>query len=178
MRKHHWPAALLIGLALTACADTAPKERAVSPGSPAAVEARLPEGTYRTSPVGRDRIEAVLEEGGFDAKEIEGVTGRMSSQDRVVFTLKAQGGRWTQFQSVNGGPGELGWSGTYRVIDLETVAATDACGTVTYTYQLSGDQLRLKMTEDTCEGMAGDSRTGELMAQTMIYHSAPFEKVS
>ncbi len=178
MRKHHWSAALLVGLALTACADTAAKERALSPGSSAAVEARLPEGTYRTSPVGRDRIEAVLEEGGFDAKEIEGVTGRMSSQDRVVFTVKAQSGRWTQFQSFNGGPDELGWSGTYRVIDVGTVAATDACGTVTYTYRLSGTQLRLKMTEDTCEGMAGDSRTGELMAQTIFFHSAPFEKVS
>jgi hypothetical protein len=71
----------------------------------------------------------------------------------------------------------MGWSGTYQVIDTDTVVATDPCSPITYDYALDADQLTLDMVSDECQGFAGDSGEEDLIAQTVIFETAPFTKI-
>ena len=66
----------------------------------------------------------------------------------------------------------MGWRGTYEVVDDDTVIATDPCGAITYDYTLDGDVLTLDMVDDECGTAASD----ELIAQTIIFESAPFTR--
>ena len=60
---------------------------------------------------------------GFDQAAVQDfVTGVKGS---AVFTLKLEAGHWTLFEAYDGGPAEMEWSGTYRVIDADTVVAGD-----------------------------------------------------
>jgi hypothetical protein len=94
-----------------------------------------------------------------------------------VYTIKLSAGRWTEFAVFNNGPSEIGWAGRYQVVDDHTVVATDDCGPITYRFKLDGDKLTLDMVDDKCQGQDGAVEQGELIAQTIIYESAPFTKV-
>jgi hypothetical protein len=86
-------------------------------------------------------------------------------------TVRLAGGGWSLLQSIDGKPATVGWRGSYKVIDDHTVTATSDCGTMTYRYALVGDQLSLKVVDVGCPGV------GDLVAQTIVYQSAPFTKV-
>jgi len=133
---------------------------------------RLPEGTYRTPDLTVDQLIAAGVAGGFSPAEVDEFPGWPADAERMVYTLKLEAGRWTLFESVDGGPADVGWAGAFEVIDDDTVVATDTCGAITYRYSMQGNELILDMIEDECQ--AGD--LGELIAQTTIFETAPFTK--
>ncbi len=51
------------------------------------------------------------------------------------------------------------------------MVATDPCGAITYTYRFDGDQLTIDMVDDQCVERGG---VGELIAQTLLFETAPF----
>jgi hypothetical protein len=63
------------------------------------------------------------------------------------------------------------------VIDADTVVATDPCGAITYDYVLHADELTIDMVADECRGLDEESPDGELIAQTILYETAPFAKI-
>lgn len=139
---------------------------------------QLPEGTYRTAELTVEQLVATGVSAGFDQAAVQDfVLLRDGVKGSAVFTLKLEAGRWSQFAAYDGDPAEMGWSGTYQVIDTDTVVATDPCGPITYDYALDADQLTLDMVSDECQGFAGDSGEEDLIAQTVIFETAPFTKI-
>ena len=139
---------------------------------------RLPEGTYRTGTISLDQLIASGVAAGFNPavvekfyREHEGV----SVSD--AFTIKLQSGRWTQFGAVDGGPDEIGWAGRYKVLDDDTVFASEIghpCN-VTYTFKLADNQLSLTVASHNCSGVKAPEE--DQIAQTTIYQSEPFTKI-
>jgi hypothetical protein len=147
---------------------------AASPSS----DSRLPEGTYRTPELTVDQLVAAGVSAGFDQTAVEDHLARGDGGERTaVLTLKLEAGRWTLFEAFDGRPAEMGWSGTYQVIDADTVVATDPCGAITYDYVLHADELTIDMVVDECRGLDEESPDGELIAQTILYETAPFAKI-
>jgi hypothetical protein len=189
--KHGWQVGLgaVTALLVASCGNGSGPDADPAPAPPpatsaaeetAAVDPRLPEGTYQTPELTVDQLVAAGVSAGFGEAAVEEfwtVDNGVSPDGHVVLTLKLESGRWTQFGSHDGGPDEIGWSGTYEVVDDDTVVATDPCGAITYTYALRGDELTLDMIEDECEGYGGDDPQDELIAQTTIFETAPFTKV-
>lgn len=98
----------------------------------------------------------------------------------LTFEVEIDDGRWFQTQIGGDGVPEFGWDGTYEIVDETTVVATDPCGSITYRYSLDGDTLTVDMLEGKNEcaaSLGGDSGTGELLAQTLIYESTPFTRI-
>ncbi len=166
-----------LGALLTSCgggSDAAPTAGTPEPSPTAAAEStpsdQLPEGTYRTPELAVEQVVATGVSAGFDQAAVQDfVTGVKGS---AVFTLKLEAGHWTLFEAYDGGPAEMEWSGTYRVIDADTVVAGDPCE-ITYDYALHADELTIDMVEDPC--FPGEE--GEQIAQTVLYETAPFAKI-
>ena len=131
----------------------------------------LPEGVYRTPEVTRDQQIATAVNAGFAEEDVNAFLGAGDPADTYVIGLRLADGGWTQLVSYNGGAEEVGWRGTYEVIDEDTVVATDPCGSITYTYAFDGEQLTLDMIDDQCDGVE------EQIAQTIIFETAPFTLV-
>lgn len=130
--------------------------------SPAAL---VPEGRYATAPVTPDQIRSAITAAGYDATQWE-TTAKSS-----VFTLDFDSGRLHIYMSDDGGPVQVGWNGTYEVVDQHTLVARDDISTITYDYSLVGDVLTLRMVSDTLQD------PGELAAQSGIYDTAPFTRL-
>ena len=131
----------------------------------------LPEGVYRTPEVTHDQQIATAVNAGFAEEDVNAFLGAGDPADTYVIGLRLADGGWTQLVSYNGGAEEVGWRGTYEVIDEDTVVATDPCGSITYTYAFDGEQLTLDMIDDQCDGVE------EQIAQTIIFETAPFTLV-
>ncbi|HEX2361154.1 MAG TPA: hypothetical protein VHI11_03675 [Jiangellaceae bacterium] len=138
----------------------------------------LPDGTYQTSELTADELIATGVSAGFDPAAVEDFVRVHNGIERTaVYTIKLEAGRWTQFEELDGRPAEQGWTGTYQVINADTVTATDPCGSITYDYALQADQLTIDMVKDECQGFGGGSSEAEQIAQTVIYETAPFAKI-
>lgn len=147
---------------------------------PAEAGERLPEGTYETGPIAFAKFVTKAVDAGFDPARVDQFFAQYGATNPATLevTLRLTEGRWVEFESVDGGAPEIGWSGTYEVIDDDTVVATDPCGAITYDYALDGDVLTLDMVDDQCQGFAGYDRDGELIAQTILFGTAPFTRVA
>jgi hypothetical protein len=174
-----------VGSLLMSCSSNPANDQAAGTSEPGPTTAaspssdsRLPEGTYRTAELTVDQLVAAGVSAGFDQTVVEDHLARGDGGERTaVLTLKLEAGRWTLFEAFDGRPAEMGWSGTYQVIDVDTVVATDPCGAITYDYVLHADELTIDMVADECRGLDEESPDGELIAQTILYETAPFAKI-
>jgi hypothetical protein len=144
-----------------------PAGTTVTPGTAAPVRRPLVEGYYHTPELTREQLIAAGVAAGFDAADVEAHVDRDGIVNTVTWDLRLADGHW---QVLYGG---VSWSGTYEVVDIDTVIATDRCGAITYDYLFDGEQLVLDMVDDQC-----DEGVGELIAQTVIYETAPFTLVN
>lgn len=173
-------------ITITSCGSDSTAEPAAGTVSSAtatqastSADPRLPEGTYRTPELRLEQFVAAGVAGGFKRAAIEEFwrEARVVPGRTVVETLKLQAGRWTAFISVDNGPTETIWVGTYEIVDDDTVMALESgfdCSVI-YRYALSGGELRLAVQRHECDG----EKAAEVhqIAQTTIYQTAPFTKL-
>jgi hypothetical protein len=137
-------------------------------------------GTYSTAPITVKRMaQAARSAGydGYDAKDVDGFLAEFAGAHSVVFTIELTADQWVAFKTVDDSPPEDLWAGPYEVVDDSTVmAGTPPCGPITYEYRIGGDELALEMTQNDCleDGVVP---AGELVAQTVLYQSAPFQRI-
>ena len=136
--------------------------------------APLGEGTYETPPLTVDQLRRTALSAGFTQAQIEDNLGYEGVRS-VTYTIQIRNGDWTEFDTVDRAPPKVGWNGPYDVIDGATVVAGEPpCGPITYDYRFVGDKLSIVVLDDAC---TGEELIGELIAQTVIYESAPFTRV-
>lgn len=136
-------------------------------------EPGIPDGMYRTPEVTYDQLVATAVAAGFTEADATAFLGPDSGDAGIVFSLRLAAGGWTQSVSFDGAADEVGWRGTYEVVDDDTVVAMDFCGAITYNFAVSGDVLTLDMVDDQCD----DGGVEDLIAQTVIFETAPFTRV-
>jgi hypothetical protein len=104
---------------------------------------------------------------GYSTNDAASVRSVFEIHKTVVFTIKLQGGQWTEFESDDGGPDQVGDLGTYTVTS-DVLAMTGDGG--------KGHQ-RLKWTLDgialSLETLPGDPQ-GDAAAPVAIFTSGPF----
>jgi hypothetical protein len=167
---------LLVSCSANSAADQAAgtsEPTLTPPVASSSPESLLPEGTYRTRELAADQMMATGTSAGFDQAAVEDFVLENGVERTAVFTLKLEAGHWTEFEAFDGQAAGIGWSGTYQVVDADTVAAISDCGTITYDYALDADELTLDMVDDPC--FPGEE--GEQIAQTVVYETAPFAKI-
>ena len=140
--------------------------------------AAFPEGTYWTSALTYDDHLAALVEAGYSNKEAEDILSGWSNDVSRAYGVRIQSGRWVLFESVIG-VDEVGWEGTFVVIDDDTVKASELStgATWTYRYGFEGDAVSF----DVIDGRTGggvDIEPEEFAIQTYIYETAPFERMT
>jgi hypothetical protein len=186
-------AGLAAALLLLAGCSTEPSNVAEDASNPTADSASSPAeqtsapvgntlaGTYATDPIAVSQMVDVARQAGFVEKDLAEFRDIYAGVRQVVYTLKLTDTFWVLFESRDGGVAQDAWSGPYQVLDDATISAgTPPCGPITYDYSFTGDELSLDMTEDECrEGGDQDAApVGELIAQTTIYESAPYHRIS
>lgn len=141
---------------------------AVDSTVPDAGENGIPEGLYRTPELTRDQLLAAGVAAGFAEADVNAFLDADGIVDTTHYALRLADGGWTQMYAHDGAAEDVGWRGTYEVVDGDTVIATDSCGPITYQYRLDGDELTLDMVDDQCDGI------GDQIPQTVIFESSPF----
>jgi TRAP-type C4-dicarboxylate transport system substrate-binding protein len=130
------------------------------------------QGTWETDPVTEsDFVHAVVAAGGSEADGHAFFGG----QDSVVYQLVFANGAQDQYESADGGAFEHGDSNSYT-LDGDTLTLTQPGCTGTFSVDLTGDRLRLRIAAP----YAGDQQLCIESAPigTTIYASFPFTKVS
>jgi hypothetical protein len=173
----------ICGAFLTACGEDATTnagQEGSATVSPSQEPAAPLEGTWESGEVTQADLYAAGETLGLSRSETKANFWGAPSVLPLTFEVTIQEGRWVQTQVRTDGVEEFGWEGTYQIGVDGTVIATDPCGSVTYECSLSGDTLTIDMleNENECAGSGGDTRDGELLAQTLIYESTPFTRVN
>ena len=169
------------GLVLTAVADDCDLRVRILSDSAwlPATDHPLPEGTYTTRALSIEQLRETALAAGFSPSEVDQNLGYEGVR-HITFTLQLKNGDWTEFDVQDDEPPAVGWSGPYAVSDGGTVVAGEPpCGPITYDYRVVGDQLHVVMLEDECRegGDLESAPVGELIAQTVIYETAPFTRV-
>ncbi len=147
------------------------------PPSPAGQAADL-EGTWQTPDIPVEELRAAYESAGgspADAADFVSQWGSGSARTTVQFRFRAQDGVWDEYEVVDQGEPERGWTGTFTV-DGDVIHAQEAdvgCA-IDYRAVRDGDQLSLKVLRD--EGRNPECASEDLLAQRTIYESAPFSK--
>jgi hypothetical protein len=104
----------------------------------------LPEGVYRTHTLTWDDALAAIKAAGF-SKDAARVRPIFDFHNTVVFTIKLQGGQWTEFESDDGGPDRVGDLGTYTVTsDVLAMTGDGGKGHQRFNWTLDGAALSLK----------------------------------
>ncbi|MEP7159336.1 MAG: hypothetical protein ABI797_07895 [Chloroflexota bacterium] len=173
-------AAILVALVTTACA--APEAASTKPSATVAQSAAEPTatasvpdtdaltGTWATGETTCAQQQAAVE-AGFTAEQLTSVG--WSPECPKQFTIRFADGRLVIFSD-----GEVGWDGTYRIVDKDTFEAGDL-GTgyyITYHYAVDGDQLTIDMIENDYPATSEAELLGEQLAQTEIYETSPFTR--
>jgi hypothetical protein len=135
------------------------------------------EGAWRSGKVTVADLYAAGEKVGLSRSETKAEFWGAPSVLPLTFEITIKDGNWIEIEIAADGDEEIGWHGTYEIGDDGTVIATDPCGSITYEYVISDDTLTIDMVEDECLGFT-DTNEGELLAQTLIYESTPFTRVS
>jgi poly(3-hydroxybutyrate) depolymerase len=190
-------AAALVVLCLVGCSGATPVETA--PGSPAtpavtpapptaapspaatatpaamrspAVPATAFDGLWLSEHYDMDDLRATLTRAGLDADRFTEVVGSDAGfTDHVAFAVLIKDGKWIEYEIDDDVGGGVAWSGTYDVIDEDTIRATDdasaACQPL-YDLSLAGERLKIDIVEDPCDN------DDDILFQTAIYESGPF----
>jgi hypothetical protein len=179
--SYTWKKADDTGLALSVVEDDCALRVRLLTGSAwlRPTDVSLAEGTYTTPPLTVEQLRETALAAGFSPAEVDQNLGNEGVRS-VTFTLQLKNGHWTQFDTQDDAPPAIGWSGPYTATDGGTiVAGQPPCGPITYDYRVVGDQLHIVLLEDECrEGSDLESApVGELIAQTVIYETAPFTRV-
>jgi hypothetical protein len=153
----------------TTIAEAIIAETVVDPTTPDGLDESLLEGVYRTPELTRDQLIAAGVAAGFAEADVIAFVDGDGIERSAVFGLRLAAHGWTQLYAYDGRTEDVGWRGSYEVVDGDTVVATDPCGPITYHYALTGDQLTLDMVDDQCQ-----DGVGELIAQTIIFETASF----
>jgi hypothetical protein len=166
------PAATAATATPTTAATTAPTAAATA-GTPATVL----EGTWAATTTCEQQAAAV-DGGGFTAAQQaaagwDGATC-MDMGHGTEMQIRFAGQRLLIFQD-----GTIGWDGRFQVVDTDTFQAGDYDNGfyITYDYDLDGDRLTIDMLSNEYPTSDPAELAGEQIAQTVIYESAPFEKV-
>ena len=101
-----------------------------------AADDRLPEGVYHTAELARDQLIASAVAAGFDEEEVAAYLDRDGTDRTLVIGLRLAAGGWSVLLGIDGATEEVGWRGTYEVVDPDTVVATDPDGSVTLQYEI------------------------------------------
>jgi hypothetical protein len=162
--------AALGAVLLAACGmDPPPATSSSSPTTSSASQAAptIPEGVYRTHALTWNDLVAAIKAAGYSTNDAASVRPIFEFHKTVVFTIKLQGDQWTEFESDDGGPDQVGDLGTYTVTS-DVLAMTGDGG--------KGHQ-RLKWTLDgialSLETLPGDPQ-GDAAAPVAIFTSGPF----
>lgn len=141
---------------LAACSsDPPPASPPAPPASRTATSAAsqraptLPEGIYRTHALTWNDQLAAIKAAGFTAKDAGPVRAYYASHETLVFGLKLQGGQWTQFESDDGGPDQVGDLGTYTVTgDVLNMTSNSVNAHQRLKWSLDGAALSFKLMPD------------------------------
>jgi hypothetical protein len=148
---------------------TQPAAATLAPADPGAL---LPEGTYRTAEISRDQLVQAGVAAGFPRQDVVQFLDDVGAKEKAAFTLRLAHGGWTEYEAVDGAAAAVGWRGSYRVDDDDTVVAMSDCGEITYRYAVAGDDLSLEVVDHQCGG------EGDRLAQTVIFQTAPFHRIA
>jgi hypothetical protein len=170
-----------IGFAVKTFGGDAPAVPATPAPSPSARNSDvLPPGTYWTSPITRPQLVATLRARGFGAGDVDRffVFEDLGTFSRTVrFGIRVErGGLWTQFQQRDQRSVEVGWSGAYRATAPGELAALGYGCTITYGIHRSEGQVGITVLDEQGPPMPATCGHRDLVAQTAIYQSAPFER--
>jgi hypothetical protein len=162
-------AALLAGCS----SNPPPASPPATPASPTATSSvsqaasALPEGIYRTRPFTWNHAVAAIKAAGFTAKDAARARPTFEFHKTVVFTLKLQGGQWTEFESSDGGPDQVGDRGTYTATSDVLILRSSVVQVVQrFKWTLDGTALSL-------QPLPGDAVWDEPEA-VFVYTSGPF----
>ena len=140
------------------------------------------DGTYQTKlTIERMRRTALAE--GFSRADVNAyLEEQFPGASTVTYTLKAVAGVWLVEDSIDGAPNDVAWPGRFVVLDAATVQvnATDiSCGPIVYDYRSDGDAgtVSFVVVTDACP-TPDTAPLGELIAQTTIYESRPFTRLT
>jgi hypothetical protein len=168
---------IVAALLVTGCSNSN-EAKAPTPKAAASSTANSLAGTYSTDSIPVTHMVDVARQAGFDEKDVAEFGASYDGVQEVVFTLKLTDDLWVVFESRDGGTATDDWAGPYEILDDSTVRAGEPpCGPITYEYDLDGDDLSLRMTDDQCFEADGKVPAGELIAQTTIYESAPYHHI-
>jgi hypothetical protein len=126
-----------------------------------------------------DQQNAALTKAGFSEAELkQGGWDRATCMDMYHghrFQVRFAGDRMIEFAD-----GAVAWDGTFHPIDATHFGAgdlgPDVGDFITYEYELAGDLLTIDMLKDEIPAANETERLGEVIAQTVIYESAPFAR--
>jgi TRAP-type C4-dicarboxylate transport system substrate-binding protein len=108
---------------------------------------RLPEGAYGTAELTAEDAVAALRARGVEVNEelassINAEFGDQTYATSIIF----ESGRFIQSLSKDGGPPEVGSSGTYTVLDDDTIEFFETCcGTTPVEFSFDGEALELRL---------------------------------
>ena len=158
----------------SACGGAASASTAASAAPSEAAVSAL-EGTWITPATTCDEQNAALAGAGFSSGDLEAAGWDEATCGDMMhgtqFTLRFGGDHLVVLND-----GEVGWDGTFQVVDSDRFEAGDgdAGFYIEYAYQLDGDELTIDMVRNDFPTSSEDELTGELVAQTVIYETAPF----
>jgi hypothetical protein len=134
----------------------------------ATVEAAL-QGTWENAWHPIELAIATLDAAGIDSRDRWWADGDSTTTLRSA--VKFQDGAIVQYVAIDGGPLEVGWVGTYRLIDDHTIKAieTSTFDRVVYEFTLRDDVL-------TIDVVSYDDPVS-LAPQTALYETLPFTRV-
>jgi hypothetical protein len=162
---------------MAACSsDSPPATSSSRPATSSASQAAsaLPEGVYRTDALTWDDLAAAIKAAGFSTEDAARVRPIFEFRKNVVFTLKLQGGQWTEFESDDGGPDQVGDLGTHTVTG-DVLAMTGDSGEALqhFKWTLDGAALSLQPRAGDPQRVPGDpQRVGP--DSVAVFTSGPF----
>jgi hypothetical protein len=139
----------------------------------------LPPATYWTAPLARPVLVATLRANGFGTKtEMQNFfhdLGAFSHSVRFGIQVGSDG-IWDQVERRDGGPVEIGWSGSYRATAPGEITAFGYGCTIRYGIERIASRVSIHVLSDegpTYKGLCGPR---DLVAQTVIFGSASFTR--
>jgi hypothetical protein len=169
--------AALGAVLLAACGtDPPPATSSSSPTTSSASKAAstIPEGVYRTHALTWNDLVAAIKAAGFSTEDATRVRPIFEFRKTVVFTLKLQGGQWTEFESDDGGPDQVGDLGIHTVTgDVLGMTGDSGKALQHFKWTLDGAALSLQPRAGDPQRVPGDpQRVGP--DSVAVFTSGPF----
>ena len=136
----------------------------------------LPEGTYRTPELTRERLIAAAVKRGFTRAQAQQALAADRINQTATFTLRLERGQWTQSFNYDRIREGIGFEATYKVIDHSTVVVTEPGGDQTvFAYALEGNAIRISFKNADPQQMC--QADAKCPMGFMVWESAPFRRV-